>query len=182
MKFILPKSLCPEVKIDMPLFFLAGPVRGGGDWQNRAVELISKRKDDCYIVNPWRYPEEHWTHSLATEGGDNHFHSQTMWERHYLEIASRLGCILFWLGCEDIRNPRSKEDGPYARETYGEIGRWSVRLANDHNLRVVFGADPNFPGLKQIKANIVADTDGSYSRFPTTLKATVRMALDKCKT
>lgn len=149
---ILPKET-PVLDSNMPLYFLAGPVRGGGDWQREVFEMISKKDPKSYVVCPWRYGDADSIRAHEQKGATLEFESQTAWERHYLDIASKRGAILFWLPCESATSPRKKEDGPYAQETYGELGEWRARKHFEPDVRLVVGAETNFPGLKAIKRN-----------------------------
>ncbi|KKQ34454.1 MAG: hypothetical protein US50_C0048G0001 [Candidatus Nomurabacteria bacterium GW2011_GWB1_37_5] len=144
-KLILPnnnKGVVLDLKQGERLYFLAGPIRGGGDWQAKAIRVLNKKDPFCYIACPCRYDISHELSKyqlkpteLPRSTDDERewpeyaldFPSQTMWERYYLEHASWFGSIIFWLPCENKENPRKKEDGPYARDTYGELGRWSIR-------------------------------------------------------
>jgi hypothetical protein len=86
-------------------------------------------------------------------GRQDFFERQTDWERHYLDMAADkwpTGCIIFWLG--DQRKPRP-DNLPYAMDTRGEIGEWRGRMMHNPALRVVMGAEEDFPGLRQIKRN-----------------------------
>ncbi len=165
-KLILPKAgFKYDPGIHARIYFLAGPIRGGGDWQSVAINTIKDADPDSYIVCPYRYPVDHPTAWFAVKsdvGLSTHqieFESQTLWERFYLDLASKYGCIIFWLPVEDIYNPRPKESGPYARDTLGELGRWSVRSAIQ-GAKVVVGADSRFSGLSVIQKNF----DGDHGR------------------
>lgn len=186
------------------LYFLAGPISGAGDWQVKAIKLLHEKDPFCYIACPCRYDINHELfkyHIKATElpkSTDDErkwpeyalkFPNQTMWERYYLEWASWLGSIIFWLPCEDKENPRKKEDGPYARDTYGELGRWSIRskkpgsfpnqyLSGGSHLNLVVGAENDFPGLSVIQKNFDADHDKSfiiYSSLEETISEAVKL-------
>jgi hypothetical protein len=157
-RLILPKShpdLGREGLADLPMFFLAGPIRGGGDWHARMSVLLARRAGDCLIVNPSRYGEGHPDYRHRLVGAENRFPHQTAWERHYLSEAAQTwprGCIVFWLARESAEHPRT--DGqPYAMDTRGEIGEWRGRLMRDRSLRVAIGGDPDFPGLRTIRRN-----------------------------
>lgn len=161
MQLLLPKTYVPVNEgdyADIPFYFLAGPVRGGGDWQAEMIEILTALHDgeDFVVVNPCRYPSSHPLYMHRIEGDEDTFERQTDWERHYLgKIADPFftrGCVIFWLACESKDEPR-EEDGPYARETYGELGEWRGRLMHDRTLRVVIGAEEGFPGLSQIRRN-----------------------------
>src|SRR6266403_4758892 len=113
------------------VYFLAGPIRGADDWQAKAIKLLHEKDPNCYIACPRRYDETHELYQFSLDPPldgvrTTAFFSQTMWERNYLEMAAERGAIIFWLPEESKTNPRKKEDGPYARDTYGELGRWSV--------------------------------------------------------
>ncbi len=165
MFLILPKMhpVLDEYR-KLPMFFLAGPILGGGDWHTRMSELLMKRLDGLIVVNPSRYQHSHphckYREYLETETKytrrqmpEIQFERQTDWERYYLEQAAdkwQTGCIIFWLA--EQKEPRP--DGmPYAMDTRGEIGEWRGHMMRDHNLRVAMGAEKNFPGLSQIKRN-----------------------------
>ena len=157
MHLILPKTL-PDLEPlrSLPLFFLAGPIRGGGDWHLEMSRLLEEHVGECIIANPSRYKPDHPLYRYQLSGRQNTFPHQTDWERHYLQQAAEgwpTGCIIFWLGCEDKKNPRKKDDGAYATDTRGEIGEWRGQLMYVRDLRVVMGADPMFPGLSKIARN-----------------------------
>lgn len=162
--------------LDQPLYFLAGPVRGGGDWQRYMAEWIERYDSDAIIVVPTRWDD---THPLARHfGGEDtgYFERQLDFERYYIEQAALehpRGCLLFWLG--EQKAPRPAEDGPYAQDTYGELGRWSVHKHYQPHLRLVIGAEPKFPGLDVIKRNVRKDVEYEFP-FHESLEATARAA------
>ncbi len=180
MKIILPKTYCyPIEKIDSPLFYFAGPVLGGNDWQHQGVREMLEYTDEFYAAIPCRYGNNHPLFAHRLEEQEGSFPHQTNWERYYLRGAgekARSGCIVFWLPRESAINPRS-DGNPYARDTYGEIGRWAMKP------RVVVGAEAGFPGLDQIKHNLDADLSdiGKKIAFPIydTLEKTIEAALRK---
>jgi hypothetical protein len=193
---ILPKNFVDvEFGNKQRLYFLAGPIRGAGDWQKEAIKMIAAKDKNCYIVCPCRYDENHelYKYSLAPKLGKKNlekFPNQTMWERYYLELASYYGAIVFWLPLESKTNPRAKEDGPYARDTMGEIGRWSIRHSyglglkikgrNKKRVNFIIGAEEEFPGLKVIMKNLNAD-HGKKFKINNTLNSTINSAIRLAK-
>ncbi|GEM_PF-447768 len=199
---ILPKNFVnPNLKKNRHLYFLSGPIRGAGDWQKNAVKMLADEDRDCYIVCPCRYSKRHelYNFSLSSKykkpfGGSGvaakKFSSQTLWERYYLELASYYGSIIFWLPLECKDNPRRKNDGPYARETLGEIGRWSVRSAyklglgannkNKEKVNMIIGIQRGFSGRKTIKRNLDADHGKNYPIYAS-LKETINKAISLAK-
>lgn len=154
MPIYLPKQivrLSPTPK--SPLLFLAGPIRGGGDWQADMAEMILKHEPSAHIACPSRWRSDH---RLAT-----HFHQpfsegeirQLVWERHYLKQAgleSRVpGCIIFWLGLESTTSPHPGPE-PYAMDTRREIGKFTA-FAEMMNVRMVVGGNRRFYGLDVIR-------------------------------
>lgn len=179
MRIYLPKTLS-AVDLDYgPFFFLAGPVRGGGDWQHKFCNLLRGYIPNFTAALPCRYPEDHPLMPFSIHGHMGLFDHQTLWERHYLEIAAEKGCIVFWLPEESKTDPRNDGD-PYGRDSYGEIGEWRGRLMHDHTLRIVIGAELGFPGLKQIRLNQCAATDTQFPIYGT-IEETVCAALLKTK-
>ncbi len=191
------KLVLPKVHIDTfgePAFFLAGPIQGGGDWQKEAIRMLHQRRPDAFIFCPCRYKEGHelYGNSVArwmepSPGGhyrlEPTYENQTLWERHGMEATQEEGCIIFWLPAESVSDPR-RDGSPYARDTYGELGEWRARIAFEHlqfarasriPARVVIGAEPGFPGLKQIRANFKEMLPNFV--FQETLEATVDAAM-----
>ncbi len=178
-----------------PTFFLAGPIRGGGDWQAKAIRTLYNMVPNAYIFCPCRYGEDHYLRKQSvlmrlpiTDHGilrTGTFPNQTMWERRYFNEAYRDGSIIFWLPEESKVNPR-RDGNPYARDTYGELGEWRTTLFYEANRlalggrlspNLVVGAEPGFPGLKQIQANFEAMLPGFV--FHKTLEATIDAAIMK---
>lgn len=156
MKLILPKTL-PLLTpyADLPLFFLMGPIQGGGDWQLRMARLLEEAVGECVIVNPSRYKPTHPLYQFRLSGDENAFPRHTDWEHHFLRVAastSSSGCIVCWTPSESKTEPR--DDGEaYARESRGEIAEWRTHLVYRPDFRFVMGAEREFPGLSQIRRN-----------------------------
>lgn len=179
MRILLPKTKS-AVDFDYgPFFFLAGPVRGGDDWQQKFCNILR-----CYIPQftaalPCRYGEDHPLMPHSIHGHMGEFVHQQYWERHYIEIAAEKGCLVFWLPEESKAHPRDNGE-PYALETYGEIAEWRGHLMHDPTLRIVIGAEAGFPGLKQIRRNYCHALDTHFPIFGT-MEETVCAALAKAK-
>jgi len=158
MSVILPKTLIrSDEVVSQPFFFLAGPVLGGGDWQHTMYQALAERlgEDNFVAAIPCRYENNHPLVARQLSGGE-FFSRQLLWERHYLAVAAQSpclrSCIVFWLPCESKTCPRT--DGQsYARDTRGELGEWRGRMMHDKAIRLVIGAEPDFPGLNQIQEN-----------------------------
>lgn len=161
MKVLVPKRWVSVADIANdtivhPLFFLAGPVRGGGDWQHQTCLVLQKlrRVEHCFVVCPCRWGEQHPLAKKFLTGTERVFARQLDWERHYLELAGthrNPGCIVFWLPCESEATPHPGPE-PYSMDTRGELGEWRWRMKTE-NARVVIGAEPDFLGLSQIQRN-----------------------------
>jgi hypothetical protein len=181
MHLILPKT-DPVMDIqryrNMPMFFLAGPILGGGDWHLPMSQLLMGRFNKLIVVNPSRYTPAHQLYPYRMGGAEDGFQHQTHWERYYLEQAAEkwpTGCIIFWLACESKSSPRT--DGqPYAMDTRGEIGEWRGRLMYTRHQRIVMGAEKDFPGLRQIKRNFELALGSSFPIHDTMEEVVERAA------
>ncbi len=181
-RLILPKTrphLDETFFYHLPLFFLAGPIAGGGDWQMVMTNKIVQKVGDCIVANPCRYRPEHPHYQYLLKGNrDNDFPTQTFWERYYLRQAAlewRQGCIVFWLPCESSTEPRT-DGNPYAMDSRGEIAEWRTHLMYNSKVRLVVGAEPDFPGLRTIRRNF-ADAIGPDFRICETLEEVVERAV-----
>lgn len=153
MPIYVPKKIVPiSPTSNAPLLFLAGPIRGGGDWQAEMAQHILDLQPSAHIACPSRWDD---THRLAP-----HFHHpfsqaanrQLIWERHYLKQAGLVpdvpGCVIFWLGRESVTDPHPGPE-PYAMDTRREIGKFTA-FAEMIDVRMVVGGDPDFHGLEVI--------------------------------
>jgi len=181
MPIYVPKqiiAICPTV--GAPLFFLAGPIHGGDDWQSYMAEHILRRKPSAHIACPSRWDS---SHRLA-----RHFHQpfseaanrQLVWERHYLKQAgfdpNVPGCVVFWLCLESSMNPHPGPE-PYAMDTRREIGKFTAyaEMMNGQ-VRVVVGGDRRFYGLDVILFEL-SEAFGTVFPFCETMEEVVERAL-----
>jgi hypothetical protein len=188
MRIIQAKSICEIDWSYGPLFFLAGPVKGGSDWQHRACRLIRERQEKFYAIIPNRYPLDHPLMEFMINSRGV-YDSQTLGERIYLEMAagvkrvdapdSRKGCIVIWEELESKIFPRNDHQ-PYSRDTYGEVGEWRGRMIYDPSIRLVMGAAEGFPGLEVQKKNFDAALKTNFPIY-STLESTIKAALERVK-
>jgi hypothetical protein len=179
MRIVLPKTFCEIDQTYGPLFFLAGPVQGGGNWQTVCAEEIKKQLPNFYAAIPCSDQEVPQLTPFKVNESAFPFEYQLNWERHYLDLAAATGCIIFWLPGESKINPRTG-DGPYATDTRGELGEWRGCLRYNPNLRVVIGAEPDFYGTTTIKRNFSLATNSNFPIYDT-LEETVAAAIQKTK-
>ncbi len=182
MPVILPKS--HVTSWPGPLFFLAGPVRGGGDWQYDAYQLLEKKRGEHVTAAiPMRYPEMHplCSKQLRSDPAAQTFNRQLAWERHYLTLTGLRskgvkGCLVFWLANESKALPHPGPE-PYAMDTRREIGEWYTRLEFlKEDVRLVVGVEDRFHGASQIERCL---TEARGSKFPVyrTLHDTIQAAV-----
>lgn len=146
MKVILPNTFVEE-PLDGPLVFTAGPISGGGGWQQRFIEQAAATRSNIVVASPVRDPKGALRMIDGVEvmsGKNDHFVRQTDWESYYIKLAMQTGCLMFWVPCEDQNEPRTK--GSYAMGTRFELGEYCTRASLDPVLRVVVGIEQGFPG------------------------------------
>jgi hypothetical protein len=179
---LLPKTYYPDLQPDHgPLFFFAGPVLGGGDWHVDGCGYLQQVLHEFVAALPCRYKADHVMRQYELQGGTpDHFPRQLPWERLYMEQAAREGCLAFWLPCESRTEPRT-DGNPYAMDTRGELGAWRILLKYNRALRVVIGAEPDFPGLSTIKRNLEEDLGADFP-IHHTLYDTMRAAATMVRT
>jgi hypothetical protein len=179
MTIYIPKQIVPlSPTRESPLLFLAGPIRGSGDWQADMAETILELEPSVLIACPSRWEGEH---RLAA-----HFHQpfsqadnrQLVWERHYLKQAGLdtgvPGCIIFWLGLESTTNPHPGPE-PYAMDTRREIGKFTA-FAEMMPVRLVVGGNRGFHGLDVILFEL-SEAFGRPCPFYETMEAVAENAL-----
>jgi hypothetical protein len=147
---ILPKTYIEH--LDKPLIFLAGPIRSAPEWRDKAIDMIFSREQDIIIASPQRGVKDALEKYVLT-CNIPYFPRQRAWERHYLDIASRTGAILFWLPGEAQHNCKKV----YGAMTRIELGQWMTNYRHDNSLRICIGSDGNFPELDAIKYDLSLD-------------------------
>ncbi|HJX05189.1 MAG TPA: hypothetical protein VJ461_00595 [Candidatus Nanoarchaeia archaeon] len=170
-RIILPKIYVE--KLDHPLIFLAGPIMNAPKWQYEAIELIISADDEVLIASPTRELKEDLKKYLIP-GIENYFHRQREWERHYLDIASQIGAIMFWLPAPAVHTC----DVVYGAMTRIELGQWMTNYRHDKSVRFCVGTDGNFPGFRTIVYDLLHDALGKDVKgtLEDTCKEAIRLA------
>ncbi len=179
MPIYVPKKIVQiSPTTDAPLFFLAGPIRGGGDWQSRMVEHILDRNQDAHIACPSRWNDEHRLAHHFYRPFSQAENRQLAWERHYLRQAGLEtavpGCVIFWLECESATHPHPGPE-PYAMDTRREIGKFTAYMES-MDVRMVIGGNPSFYGLDVILRELNGATEKQVV-FSETMEEIVDQAL-----
>ncbi|MDP2906568.1 MAG: hypothetical protein Q8O03_01365 [Nanoarchaeota archaeon] len=147
---IIPKTYIKV--IEFPLIFLAGPIRGAPNWQDEAIKILLSQSPDLIITSPRRGIRDAISNYIL-QGDDNYFPRQRAWERHYLDIASKKGTILFWLPGEEQHNCEKV----YGAITRLELGQWMTNYKHDKSVRFCVGSDGEFPELDTNKYDLSLD-------------------------
>lgn len=170
MRIILPKtSVNPGFyQNKRNLFFLAGPVRGGGDWQYRMCLELDALMPNCIIAVPQRYDESHPLQEFRIpKSEDPDFPRQLAWEAYYLNAASRSGGIIFWYGCESKTDPHPGPDY-YSQQTRDETGEWRThKQYRPNDVRLFMGAEEEYRGLDELKWNCARQLGTKFPIYST---------------
>lgn len=171
---VLPKQICAPLAdgVHGPLFFLAGPLSGGADWQSAMVAALRAE----VAGGPFTVAIPYGAHRPQSDAppfapytmlpAAAHTERQLEWERYYLDAAAGVppkggapaaarGCVVFWLPEESKKYPKGAGHGPYAQDTRGELGEWRGHMMCVQGLRVVVGGEAGFPGMDTLTRNFV---------------------------
>ena len=165
---LLPKTYIE--RLDSPLIFLAGPIRGASDWQSSAAEYLLSKNTDLIVATPRRESTESLS-KYKLQGRTDYFNTQRAWERHYLEIAAYAGCIMFWLPGETDHECKKS----YGAMTRLELGQAMTEYRHDKDYRFVIGSDGKFSELDIIKYDLKLDAPDK--KIFTTLEETCDEAI-----
>jgi len=149
-QIILPKTYIDGITTST--IFLAGPSRSTYDWQSEAIRILLDLQSDLTIVNPKRAVQGDLIKRVI-EGDNTHFSRQRAWERHYLNLASKTGCIMFWLP-EETEHSCKKVYGAMTRV---EIRQWMTNYKHDNSVRFCVGSDGKFQELHTIVYDLSID-------------------------
>jgi len=169
-RLIIPKTYVSE--INRPLVFLAGPIINAPNWQEDAIELLFSRDPNLVVASP-RFRVSDRVSPYLLEGQEGHFPRARAWERHYLDIASKTGAVLFWLPGEGERSM----DKVYGAMTRVELGQWMTNYLHDNSIRLCIGSDGNFPELSPIRYDLSLDAPNKiiFSSLEDTCNEAVRL-------
>ena len=173
-KVIIPKTYVPNIVA--PLIFLAGPIRSAPNWQDEAINFLFSQNSDLVIASPRRGVRDKIAPYIVT-GNKNYFPRQRAWERHYLDIASKTGAILFWLPGEEEHNCEKV----YGAMTRVEIGQWMTNYRHNNSVRFCVGSDGKFPEMHTIEFDLKMDAPDKkiFSSLEETCTEAVRLAYQK---
>jgi len=134
----------PDYKeIKSPLIFLAGPIQGAEDWQEKAIKKISESNPGLSIASPrGDYSKRKFD-----------YNTQVDWETYHLNQAAKTGTILFWLAKE-------KEhicSRAYAQTTRFELSEWATKQQVNKDLKLAIGIEPGFSGERYIRRRLNQD-------------------------
>ena len=155
MPIYVPKQIVPLTPTtESPLLFLAGPIRGGGDWQTQMAEEVLKQEPSALVACPCRWDANHQLANYFDKPFSDADNRQLVWEIQYLEQAGLElnvpGCVIFWLGQESVQSPHPGPES-YAMDTRREIGMFTAYAdLMGPKVRVVVGGHPDFYGLDVI--------------------------------
>lgn len=163
-RVILPRTYMP--KIEKPLIFLAGPIRGAPDWQEEAIQRIITNNREVIIANP-RWDARGYVKGMSIRGDENHFKRQRQWEKYYLEIAAKTGCVMFWL---------ANAPGYMTRLELGLLmGEYKI----NRSPRFCVGGDPRFLDIETIRYDLIEDTRKIiYSSLAETCNTAIKLATE----
>ncbi len=139
----------------LPVIFLAGPIRNAPEWQNEAIQYLFKKDESVFVVSPRRELASDLV-NLAEKvtPTDTTFKRKRAWEQYYLNSASEKGCIIFWLPKEGEKESAEKV---YAHITMMELGEWIARHKMNNKINLVIGTDGEFPEWSTIKFEIESE-------------------------
>ncbi|MFH1637656.1 MAG: hypothetical protein ABIB71_04505 [Candidatus Woesearchaeota archaeon] len=159
-----PKYLSP---IGSPLIFLAGPIQGAKNWQDKAIKLIHNIDPDLYIACPRRNRRKKgkFTQEMYNE--------QVDWETFHLAESGEDGTVLFWLAKEHEHTCRRA----YAQTSRFELSEWKMK----HQIyasKLVIGIEDGFTGEKYIRRRCSQDCQDVpiYSTLEETCAEAARLA------
>lgn len=171
-RIVLPKHYVEIGK--SPLIFLAGPCKGAPFWQEEAIDRIISLDKNILIVSP-RHLKRQDLNGRVMAGDNSRFHRQRAWERHYLDLASKKGAIMFWLPGEEKHDCGKV----YGSMTRLELGQCMTNYRNDRAYRFCVGSDGRFPDMHTIEYDLSLDAPDKkiLGELDETCREAVRLAL-----
>lgn len=130
------------------IIFLAGPIQGAPQWQERAIKIIQELSHNPIIACPRRLI------MTSKEFDAAEYNLQVDWETHYLRKAGLFGVVMFYLA-KEIKSEHSC-DRAYAQTTRFELSEWKMRHERD-NTKLAIGIERGFTNEKYIRRRFGQD-------------------------
>jgi hypothetical protein len=166
-----------EIPTDLPILFLAGPIRNAPAWHSVAIRHAMQQDHALFIACPAREVSQDLRGFVEEDKPEYaSFHRQRAWEQHYMYGAAETGCILFWL-CRE--SPiRLFPEKVYAHITMLELGKWLERKKLQPETRLVIGTDGGFPEWPTIRYEIESELPRLpiYYSLEETVDAAIKIA------
>lgn len=144
-KVIIPTDTTPNNNI---IIFLAGPIQGTENWQEKAIKILKNENLDCVIANPRReYIDDKFDYNKQVE-----------WETEYLNKAAKNGVIMFWLA----REVTHFCNRAYAQTTRFELAEWKTKHQYNKKINIVIGIENGFTNERYIRKRIREDCPDIY--------------------
>lgn len=168
MKILTAPEYCNYEDFDKEsLIFLAGPIQGAPNWQNKAIDYFSKRIDTI-IANPRRAVEREGNFDTKK------YNEQVEWEGYHLNAAEKYGVIMFWLAKEE-KHDCSRA---YAQTTRFELAEHvAYTVAPFRKPKLAIGVEEGFSGAKYIRKRVPEMNNELkiYSTLEETCDETIRL-------
>jgi len=150
MQLITPVSEQKET-FDKKLLFLAGPIKGADNWQDKVIESLAGA--DIYIANPRREADP-----------DFNYTEQVDWETKHLTLAD---VIMFWIPKETVH----VEGRSYAQTTRFELAEWLAKTNYNRDVtKIVLGIEDGFYGKRYIVERLKQTNVKVYDSYEETLQ------------
>jgi len=163
-----------KIETDLPVIFLAGPIRNAPRWHEQAIRYLLNRNESVFVASPSRKIGQNLLPFVETDLPEYAiFSRQRAWEQYYLYEAAKHGCIIFWFTPEVEEKEFS--DKIYAHITMMEFGEWIVRKKLNADINLVIGVNGDFPEWSTIKYEI--ETEIPNVEICTSLEETLAAAL-----
>lgn len=134
-EFVTPPKIIETP--DAPIVFLAGPVQGTLDWQQRAADQLLASNVPMDVVSPRGNLELYEKPSVWLDNDQ-----QTPWEKHHLRLARDKGCLAMWIAAQEFETPGRV----FAQTSRIELGRIAGWMDYNSDIRFAFGIDPDYAG------------------------------------
>lgn len=164
-----------KIETDLPVVFLAGPIRNAPKWQNEAIKMFIEKGKELFIASPRREVGSDLIEFTEKDNPSNYqqFDRQRAWEQYYLYSASKNGCIIFYLPKEAEKEDLNKV---YGHITMMELGEWIARCKENPEINLIIGTDGEFPEWSTIEYEI--KTEIPNTPICNSLEETIETAIN----
>lgn len=178
MYVIYSRREAAKMKKDLPVIFLAGFFLKKEGWEVEFCEHLQKEfGDEFYVVLPEKFRDRHSLAKYRAKGKKT-FESKHEWRKHFLRLAAKRGCVVFYI--PDVKQNQEMRHTQGFNHVNRTFEVWQNVIRKKKETHFVIGAQSDSLEHRLIRLAFSSAYDDWEIEYPMhqTLKMLARAAFE----